>query len=61
MSGLSQEAEIKATGLSPDDDLECAIATTLAPGAYTAVMRGDALATGVGLVEVYRLPSSRDE
>lgn len=51
-----QQAEIKATGIPPTDDRESAIVTSLAPGNYTAVVRGKGGATGVGLVEVYNLP-----
>src|SRR5204863_2787192 len=36
----SQPAEIEATGIPPDDELESAIVRTLAPGAYTAVVSG---------------------
>jgi hypothetical protein len=50
-----QEAEIQATGLAPQNDLESAIVRTLAPGSYTAVMRGANGSTGIGLVEVYDL------
>ena len=49
-----QEAEIKATS-PPNDDLESAILRILTPGAYTAILRGVADATGVGLVEAYNL------
>ena len=51
-----QQTEIEATGLEPTDDLESAIFETLAPGAYTAIVAGQEDLTGVGLVEVYRLP-----
>ena len=50
-----QEAEIMATGLAPNDDLESAILATLDPGAYTAIVRGVNGGTGVGLVETYDL------
>jgi hypothetical protein len=49
----SQEAELVASGLAPLDDHEAAIATTLAPGAYTAVLQGAHGGSGIGLVEVY--------
>ena len=52
----TQQTEIEATDLAPTNDLESAIFQTLAPGAYTAIVRGALDATGVGLVEVYRLP-----
>jgi hypothetical protein len=35
----TQEAAIQATGLPPTNDLESAIDATLAPGAYTAIVR----------------------
>lgn len=50
-----QEAEIEATTLPPNNDLESAILRTLAPGAYTVILRGISDATGVGQVEVYNL------
>lgn len=50
-----QEAEIEATTLAPDDDLESAILRNLGPGAYTAILRGVSDSTGVGLVEAYNL------
>jgi hypothetical protein len=52
----SQQTEIEATGLAPSDDHESAILSMLAPGAYTVILRGALDTTGVGLVEVYRLP-----
>ena len=55
----TQEMAIQATGLAPTHDLESAIDATLAPGAYTAVMKGKNNSSGVALVEVYDLgPSS---
>ena len=51
----SQEAEIMATGLAPQNNLESAIVTTLSPGPYTAVLAGQNGTTGNGLVEVYDL------
>jgi hypothetical protein len=52
----SQQDEIEATGLAPQDDLESALLETLEPGAYTAIVTGQGGGTGVALVEVYRLP-----
>ncbi len=52
----TQQTEIEATGLQPTNDLESAVFETLAPGAYTAIVAGKGDLTGVGLVEVYRLP-----
>jgi streptogramin lyase len=51
----AEQAEIEATGIAPTDDLESAIVATLAPGAYTAVVRGANDTTGIGLAEVYDL------
>lgn len=51
----SQEAEIEATGIPPTNDAESAILATLAPGGYTAILRGAGDTTGVALVEVYGL------
>jgi hypothetical protein len=42
--------------LTPSHDQESALVETLAPGAYTAVVRGSGQTTGVGLVEVYNIP-----
>jgi hypothetical protein len=47
---------ITATGLAPTDPAESAILAELQPGAYTAVVRGNAGTSGVGLAEVYYLP-----
>jgi len=52
----SQQAEIQATGKAPPNDLEAAILTTVAAGNYTAVLSGNGGGTGIGLVEVYKLP-----
>jgi len=52
----SQRAEIEATGLAPNHDSEAALIEAVAPGAYTAIVRGADRGTGVGLVEVYHLP-----
>jgi uncharacterized repeat protein (TIGR01451 family) len=51
----TQEAQIAATGLPPTNDFESAIDATLAPGAYTAVVKGKNNTTGVALIEVYDL------
>jgi hypothetical protein len=51
----AQAALIIAAGVQPRNDLEAAIAATLPPGAYTAVVAGRNGGTGVGLVEVYNL------
>lgn len=49
----TQQAAIEATGIPPSDDLESAIVTSLSPGSYTAVVKGEGDTTGVALVEVY--------
>ena len=51
----SQEADVRASGAPPSDDRESALLATLAPGNYTAVVRGKNGTTGVGLVEAYNL------
>jgi hypothetical protein len=56
----SQGFEIESTGIPPTNDLESAIIATLAPGVYTAVMRGNGNTSGVGLVEVYDLNQGSD-
>jgi probable HAF family extracellular repeat protein len=53
--GTSQQAEIEATTIPPKNDKESALVTVLAPGNYTAVVRGQNNATGVALVEAYNL------
>lgn len=50
-----QEAEIIATNLPPAADAESATIVTLAPGLYTAIVRGQNNTTGVALVEAYQL------
>ena len=52
---LSQESQIRATGIPPSDDLESAIVSTLPPGNYTAILAGKDSGTGIGVVEVYDL------
>src|ERR1043166_978786 len=56
----AQEALIIASGIPPTNNLESAIAVTLAPGAYTAIMSGKDNTSGNGLVEVYDLSQSGD-
>ena len=51
----TQEAEISATKIPPEDNREAAIVHTLSPAPYTAIVRGTAGSTGVALVEVYAL------
>ena len=49
-------AQIQTTGLAPNDNRESAILMSLAPGNYTAIVRGVNGTTGVALIEVYALP-----
>jgi hypothetical protein len=49
----AQAAQISAAGLAPTDSSESAIAATLPPGNYTAVLAGRNDVTGVALVELY--------
>jgi len=52
--------EIIDSTLAPANDHEAAILITLAPAAYTAVVRGGSGATGVALVEIYDLGMNVD-
>jgi hypothetical protein len=56
----AQEALIIASGIPPTNDLESAIAATLAPGAYTAIVSGKNNTSGIGLVEIYDLSQAGD-
>jgi hypothetical protein len=48
-----QAAELTSSGLAPASNLESAIAASLPPGAYTALLSGMNGSAGIGLVEVY--------
>jgi hypothetical protein len=48
--------ELLAAGLAPSNGNEAAVLSALAPGAYTAIVRGHGSNTGVALVEAYNLP-----
>jgi hypothetical protein len=48
-----QGSQISASGFAPSNSSESAILATLAPGTYTAIVRGVNSTTGVGMVEVY--------
>lgn len=52
----SQQTEIEATGIPPTNDVESALIVTIPATAHTAIVSGKIGGTGVGLVEVYRLP-----
>jgi hypothetical protein len=54
----SQQAEIQASGYAPVDNHEAAIVQTLAPGNYTAVVRGVNATVGAALLEVHDLDQS---
>ena len=54
----TQAQALRDANLAPSNDLESAILATLSPGAYTAILRGNANATGIGLVELYDLQTS---
>jgi hypothetical protein len=49
------QSEIEANGLAPANLLESATLQTLAPGAYTVIVRGKDPTPGTGLVELYDL------
>src|SRR5437764_9766812 len=51
----NQVRDITNSGYAPTDGRESAIIADLAPGNYTAIVRGFNNTTGVGLVEVYDL------
>ncbi len=54
----TQQAQIPATGLAPPNNLDAAILITLSSGAYTVFLQGKAMATGIGLAEVYDVDPS---
>lgn len=51
----AQAAEIQATGVAPTNAKEAASLKTLAPGAYTAIVRTNNNTAGVAAVEIYQL------
>ena len=51
----AQQTAIQNSGFAPPNDLESAIITTLTNGNYTAIVSGKNGATGVGLLEVYKV------
>ena len=53
-----QSAEIAASGFAPGNDLESAIIADLAPGSYTAVVRGLGNTVGTGVVDAFDLSAS---
>jgi hypothetical protein len=49
----AQELETEATRLAPTNDYEAAIIVKLAPGSYSAVVRGYAHSSGMALIDVH--------
>jgi Domain of unknown function (DUF4394) len=54
----NQRTDIYLTGLAPKDDKEAAYIAWFQPGTYTAVLTGKDGGTGIGLIEVYKLPDN---
>ena len=52
-SDASQAALITGYGLAPPNSLESAVAISLAPGPYTAIVTSKNNQTGIGLIEIY--------
>jgi hypothetical protein len=52
-SDANQSGLITSYGLALPSNLESAIAISLAPGSYTAIVSGKNNQTGVALIEVY--------
>ncbi len=51
----TQESEILASTIAPEEEAESAVMLSLQPGPYTAILRGADGGVGVGLLEAYRL------
>lgn len=51
----SQDSAVAACGIAPNDVREPAIVRSLAPGNYTAIVRGKNNTTGIALIEAYRI------
>jgi hypothetical protein len=56
----TQQDPLKATTIPPSNDYDSAIVMSLNPGAYTAVLGGKGVTTGVALVEIYDLDLTVD-
>lgn len=54
----SQQDELLAIGLAPNEENEAALVQTLAPGVYTAGVTAQNGAGGVGLLEIYDVDSA---
>ena len=48
-----QAGEVEQSNLAPRNERESALARTLTPGVYTAIIRGKDNTSGIGLVEAY--------
>ncbi len=48
-------AQLSANGLALPNEKEAGLFVTLGPGAYTAILNGKFVGTGIGLVEIYNL------
>ncbi|MGH9696158.1 MAG: hypothetical protein ACRD5Z_18560, partial [Bryobacteraceae bacterium] len=55
-NSAADQAELMANQVAPTNELESAMIATLPTAAFTAIVAGKNGATGVGLVEVYRVP-----
>jgi hypothetical protein len=53
-----QSQEIASSGVAPSNELESAIIANLAPGSYTAVVRGKGNSVGTGVVDAYDLSAT---
>jgi matrixin len=53
----AQAGQIASSGIAPTNLLESAIIATLAPGSYTAIVRGVNNTTGIAMIEGYELGS----
>jgi len=49
----TQQSQVAAANLAPNDDRDSALVITLAPGAYTAIAHGVSGTSGVVLLEIY--------
>jgi hypothetical protein len=55
----NQSIDIMASTVAPSKDAESAILVTLAPGAYTAIVRGAGNTTGIAVIEGYDLDADK--
>ncbi len=51
----TQADTLESSGLAPTNDRDAKLMVSLPPGDYTTVVRGKHGATGVALVELYRI------